>query len=58
MRFGTRVLPMVGLLAALGRLATTTTTAGRCRDDQRSGGLPGGADRGRASGILIGKDER
>lgn len=58
MRFGTRVLPMVGLLAAQGWLATTTTTAGRCRDDQRSGGLPGRADRGRVSGILIGKDER
>jgi hypothetical protein len=58
MRFGTRVLPMVGLLAALGRLAATTTTAGRCRNDQRPGGHPGRADRGRASGILIGKGER
>ena len=29
MRFGPRVLPMVGLLAALSRLAATTTTAVR-----------------------------
>lgn len=29
MRYGMRVLPMIGLLAALGRLAATTTTAAR-----------------------------
>jgi hypothetical protein len=32
MRFVTRILPMVGLLATLGRIAATTTRAGRCRD--------------------------
>jgi hypothetical protein len=31
MRFVTRILPMVGLLATLGRCTATTTTAGRCR---------------------------
>jgi uncharacterized membrane protein len=34
-RFGTWVLPVVGRLAVLGRLAATTITAGRSRGCQR-----------------------
>ncbi|MGH3782731.1 MAG: hypothetical protein ACRDRO_19465 [Pseudonocardiaceae bacterium] len=44
MRFGTRVLPMVGLLATLGCLAVPTTAAGRRRGGQRRGDPPGRAD--------------
>jgi hypothetical protein len=40
MRFGTWVLPMVGLLAALDRSAATATTADRCGGHQRRGGSP------------------
>ncbi|MGH3772974.1 MAG: hypothetical protein ACRDRW_16545 [Pseudonocardiaceae bacterium] len=57
MWFGTRVLSMVGLLAARGRLAAAATTAGRGGDQWRGGSL-GYANRGRVSGILMGKDER
>lgn len=35
MRFGTGVMPMGGLLAAPGRLAAATATAGWCRGGQR-----------------------
>lgn len=55
MRFGTRMLPTVGPLAALGRLAAAATTAGRCRSGQRRDGPPGYAGAGPASGILDGK---
>lgn len=58
MRFGARVLPTVGPLATLGRLAAAATTAGRCRSGQRRDGPPGHAGAGPASGILMGKDER
>lgn len=58
MRFGTRVVPMVGLLAALGRLAAATTAAGRWRGGPRRGHPLGRADRGEASGSLIRKDVR
>jgi len=61
MRFGTQVLPVVGLRATLGRLAATTPTTaarpagsdgeptaglGRCSADRRPGGR---TDRGRAT---------
>lgn len=52
MRFGTRVLPMVGLLAVLDRLVATTTRVGQCRGGQRRSGPPGRADHGQAFGIL------
>jgi hypothetical protein len=58
MRFGTRLLLVVGLLAVLDRLAATTTTAGRYRGWSTTGGPPARADRSRASGVLIGKDVR
>jgi hypothetical protein len=58
MRSGTRMLPTVGPLAALGRLVAAITAAGRCRSGQRRDGSPGHAGAGPASGLLMGKDER
>jgi hypothetical protein len=70
MRFGTRVLTVVGLRATLGWLAATTPTTaprpagpdggltagpGRCSADRRPGGR---TDRGRALPDPDGKDER
>jgi hypothetical protein len=64
MPFDTRVVPMVGLRAALVRVAATTTAArpaapeGGCRGERERGGPPGRTDRGRVSRMLIGRDER
>lgn len=58
MRFGTGVALMVGPLAALDRLATTTTPADQCRGGQRRSDPSGRAGYGRASQIPIRKDER
>ncbi len=58
MRFGMRVRPLVGLLAALVRLAATDYHGSPTGGTRRWGGPPGRAECGRASGILIGKAER